>query len=191
MQPNQINYRMSENIDQFALYAAKLFELLYDSFPIPLTVDRNEVIAGYLAFDQDDEIKTLKNKEGFAEILEYTDNEEMKARARKALPAIQTKIAGLEKARHSDKHRQEQIYEGTLAFLIFEQIIRKCDHGGYQLTSKGFSHLNKSFRDGSITPEENTNISLLKNIFKKSADTSLQLATGVATTVITRIIGYS
>lgn len=182
---------MSENIDQFALYAAKIFELLYDSFPIPLAIDRNEVISAYLAFDRHDELKTLKTKEGVAEILEHTDDEEMKARARKALPAIQTQIAELEQIKRSDRRRQEQIYEGTLVFLTSEEIIRNYDREGYQLTSKGFSHLNKSFKDGSISNEESTNISLLKNVFKKSAETSLQLATGIATNVITQVIGYS
>jgi hypothetical protein len=182
---------MSQNIDQFALYAAKLFELLYDSFPIPSSINRNEVISGHLAFDQADELTTLKTKEGVAEIVEYMDDEEMKERVRKALPAIKEKIVRLEKAKYFDKHRQEQIYEGTLSFLMSEQIIRKCDNEKYQLTAKGLSHLNKSFRDGEIINGEHTNISLLKNIFKKSADTSLQIATGVAVTVITRIIGYS
>jgi hypothetical protein len=182
---------MSENIDQFSLYAAKIFELLYDSFPIPLTIDRIEVISAYLAFDRHDELKNLEIKEGIAEIFEYTNNEELMATAKKSLPAIKAQIAELEKIKLSDRSRQEQIYEGTLTFLMCEEIIRKHEHKGFQLTSKGFSHLNKSFKDGSISQEESKNISLLKNVFKKSADTSLQLATGIATNVITRIIGYS
>jgi hypothetical protein len=182
---------MSQNINQFALYSAKIFELLYDSFPVPLSISKDEVIAQYLTFDQDKELKELKMQQGIAEISIMTEDEELKARAIKNMPAFAASVAKLKQKQRLDRNQQEEIYGGTLTFLLCEGIIRECNRGTYQLTSKGFSHLNKSFKDGSINEAESTNISALKAIFKTSADTSVQVASGVAVNVITRILGYS
>ena len=48
---------MPENVDQFAIYSAKIFDLLYDSFPIPRSISRNEIISEYLTFSRHEELR--------------------------------------------------------------------------------------------------------------------------------------
>lgn len=86
---------------------------------------------------------------------------------------------------------QLSIYKGTLEFLIHEGLIRESDNGGYQLTSKSFSHLNKTFTDGSIEGVESTYITALRAVFLKSSTTSVDIAGGTAINVLTKIFGYS
>ncbi|MDO9179523.1 MAG: hypothetical protein Q7U16_14575 [Agitococcus sp.] len=182
---------MSENIDQFAIYSAKIFQLLYDYFPIPESIDHNEIICEYFTFDQSENLKVLKTKRDIASIIDATNDEELKSKIPKNLPVILEQITELEEAQRNDKDRQQQIYEGTLEFLTAEGLLRKYANGRYQLTSKGFSHLNKSFKDGGIVDDKDkTNISVLKAIFEKSSDTSLQVAAGTAVNVLTKILGY-
>ena len=181
---------MPENIHQFAIYSAKIFEVLYDSFPIPRSLDRDSIISEYLTFDPCDELKVLKIKHDFADIIELTDDKELKERIRENIPSIKNRITALENEQRYDRRRQEMIYEGTLDFLTFEQLLRECESGGYQLTSKGFSHLNMVFEEGKISNDCRSNIAILKTIFEKSSDTSLQVAAGAAVNVITRMLGY-
>lgn len=182
---------MSENIEQFAIYSAKIFQLLYDSFPISRAISKDEVILEYLGFDEK-ELKQLKTKIDIASLAKYTDDEEFKLKVQTVLPKIEAKVNELEEAQYNDKKRQSLICEGTLEFLTSENFIRKYDNGRYQLTSKGFSHLNKVFKDGVITDDkEKTNISVLKKIFDKTSDISLQVAADTAVNVITKVLGYS
>src|SRR5690554_577122 len=180
---------MSDNVDQFSIYAAKVFEILYDSFPVPSAIDRREVIAEYLTFDNDEELKKLKIARDFADIVDHVDDEELKAKAKEKRPAIEARLAELERDQRNDVERQEQIFNGTLDFLCWEGLIRDCDNG-YQLTAKGFSHLNKSFKGGEIADEQDKNISVLKAVFEKSSDTSLQVAAGTMVNVLTKVLGY-
>ena len=181
---------MSVNINQFGIYSAKVFELLYDSFPIPRSIDKNEIIAEYLTFDQGDELKELKLKLDIAGIVELIEDEEENEKIRTKLPPIKKRIAELEESQQNDRSRQERIFVGTLQFLTSERLIRKCELGGYQLTAKGFSHLSMNFKNGEIADDGKSNISILKAIFDKSSDTSLQVAAGTAVNVITKILGY-
>lgn len=182
---------MTANIDQFALYSAKIFEILYDSFPIPTSLDRTSIIIEYLNFDRGEELKNLKIKHDLADIIEMSDDEELKQQIKQKLPIIKTQISEIENEQRSSRQHQEMIYEGTCDFLESEQLLRKLDSKGYQLTSKGFSHLNKVFEEGKISNDRKSNISILKTIFEKSSDTTLQVAAGTAVNVITRIIGYN
>jgi hypothetical protein len=181
---------MSENVDQFSIYTAKVFEILYDSFPVPTSIDRREVIAEYLTFDDNsEELKNLKIKRDFADIVDHVDDEELKAKVKEKRLAIEARLAELEREQRDDVERQERIFGGTLDFLCWEGLIRNCDRG-YQLTAKGFSHLNKSFKGGEIADEQDKNISVLKAVFEKSSDTSLQVAAGTAVNVLSKILGY-
>ena len=181
---------MSDNVDQFSIYAAKILEILHDNFPIPSTIDRREVIAEYLTFKNHQELKKLQIARDFSEIVDYVDDEDLKAKAKENRPAIEARLAELERDQRSDVERQEQIFNGTLNFLCSESLIRDCDDR-YQLTAKGFSHLNKSFKGGEITDERDKNISVLKTILEKSSEISLQVAAGTMTNVLTKILDYS
>jgi hypothetical protein len=191
--PEKESIEMPVNIEQFAIYSAKIFEVLYDSFPIPTSLDRNSIISEYLTFDQSEELKKLKLKNDIADIAEtvvFSDDEDWNEGLKHQLPAIKTRIFELENEQRNDRHRQELIYGGTLDFLIFEQLLRELESGGYQLTAKGFSHLNKVFEDGKISADRRSNIAILKTIFEKSSDASIQVAAGTAINVVTRILGY-
>lgn len=181
---------MSDNIDQFAIYSAKIFQMLYDSFPVTLVIDRDEIINEYLTFNQGEELKSLNLKKSVTEILSFVDDSDEIKSAQDRLPDIKNRITELENEKRGDRDHQIQVYSGTFNFLISEGLIREGDPRGCQLTSKGFSHLNKSFKDGAITSENKTHIAALKTIFEKSSDTSLQVAAGTAVNVVTRILGY-
>lgn len=181
---------MSVNIDQFAIYSAKIFEVLYDSFPISASLNRDFIISEYLTFDHSDELKDLKMRYEFADLLGVTDNEDFKSWFKQQLPNIKARIFELEHEQRCDRHRQEAIYNGTLDFLISESLIREIESGGYKLTSKGFSHLNMVFEDGAISGNSKSNIAILKSIFEKSSDVSLQVAAGTAVNVVTGMLGY-
>jgi len=144
---------MANNIDKFSIYSAKIFKLLYDSFPIPCSIDRNAVILGYLVFDQEAELRNLKLKSDITETSKYLDDEELRHRIVNQFPSIQKNINDLEGIQQIDKDREKQIYDGTLKFLLSEELLRECNSGEYQLTSKGFSHLDQSFKNGSIVSE--------------------------------------
>src|SRR5690554_1822471 len=96
---------MSDNVDQFAIYAAKVFEILYDSFPVPSAIDRRDVISEYLTFDNDEELKKLKVARDFADIVGHVDDEELKAKAKEKRPAIETRLAELERDQRNDVDR--------------------------------------------------------------------------------------
>lgn len=181
---------MSVNIDQFSIYSAKILEILYDSFPIPILLTQNSIISEYLTFDQSEELEKLKIKRGLSDIIEMTGDKELTEGIKSQRPAIESQIAELENEQRYDKQHQEMIYKGTLDFLRYEQLLRKLETGKYQLTSKGFSHLNKVFESGEISIDRKSNIAILKSIFKKSSDTSLKIAAGTAVNVISRMLGY-
>ncbi len=181
---------MPENVDQFAIYSAKIFDLLYDSFPIPRSISRNEIISEYLTFSRHEELRELRIKNDIADLVGFTDDEELKRKVEERIPVIRDQLTELENEQRTDKFLQERIYEGTFEFLVFEGLFRECESGGYQLTSKGFSHLNRTFKDAAISENPSTNIAILKSIFGKTSDTTLQVAAGTAVNVITRVLGY-
>lgn len=181
---------MLENINKFAIYSAKILEILHDSFPIPISLHRDSIISEYLTFDRGDELKDLKLSHDIADLIQSSEDEELWNSIKEKIPAIKSKISDLEKVQYSDMRHQQQIYDGTLDFLIYEELLRECESGGYQLTSKGFSHLNMIFKKGEISDDKRSNIAILKTIFEKSSDTSLQVAAGTAVNVITRMLGY-
>jgi hypothetical protein len=117
---------MSKNINQFAIYTAKLFDILYDSFPVPINIDRNKIINEYLCFDKDKEIKELKTKQGIGDlVMAIEDNDtEKRDRVKKSLTRINEEVDSLETEKTNDRKNQISIFEGTMDFLLSEQLIR-------------------------------------------------------------------
>lgn len=181
---------MPDNIDQFSIYTAKIFEILYDSFPVPTCINRRETIEKYLVFNNKNELRNLRAALDLATIADYSDDNELRLMNQEKSPAIRARISQLDYEQRSDIARQEHIFEGTLEFLCWEGFIRERESGRYQLTAKGFSHLNKSFTGSKIGNAQEKNISILKAVFEKSSDTSLQVAAGTAVNVLTKMMGY-
>jgi len=70
-----------------------------------------------------------------------------------------------------------------------EDLVREAESGGYVLTAKAFSHLNKGFENGAIKDEDSTYIKAIKSIF--SSDTAKKISIGLATMVIPSLLGIS
>lgn len=192
---------MSQNIEQFSLYTAKIFDILYDSFPVAIRLDEREIIAEYLLFDKEDELEKLRIKKDCSELIEDFNNyEELKDlvvynKSEKNLSdiisSLSTDITLLEIEKDRDKDKQIQIYNGTLTFLLNENLLRKDSHSRFQLTSKSFSHLNKVFKHGSVENSDQTFISACKSIFRKTSSSSVDIAVGTAINIITKYLENS
>lgn len=180
----------SMSIKQFGIYSAKILNVLYDSFPIPVFIDRNEVISQYLSFDQVAELERLRLGRDMAELVQMTNDETEIERAQQALPDISSRISNLEESQRSDRNNQEKIYDGTISFLVAEGLIRPINRQGYQLTAKGFSHLNKKVQGGGISDSDKTYIVALRSLLEKSSAATFDIAAGTAVNVITKLISY-
>jgi len=180
-----------DNIEQFSLYTAKIFNELYESFPIPVNIDRYEMISECLLFDKDNELQDLKSKKDMASFLIEMGHNDTTDKIKEKLPSIEEKHSELESEKQSEIYHQTEIFNNTLEFLVSEGLVRIPDSGGYVLTAKSFSHLNKSFSNGALNDEESSYIKTIKSIFSRSAGISEKIGIGVAVKVIPPLLGIS
>ena len=176
------------NIEQFSLYTAKIFEELYDSFPVPKRVDQDKAISDCLSFDKHKELQDLKNKRDIAEFLIDIGDEDAK-RIEGKLSEFTKEHSTLDNEKHSEISLQKAIFNSTLEFLLSEDLVREAECGGYVLTAKAFSHLNKGFENGGIKDQDRTYIKAIKSIF--SADTAQKIGVGLAAKVIPSLLSIS
>lgn len=177
------------NIEQFSLYTAKIFEVLYEEFPVPVGLDTNGIIAEYLQFYEHEELKKLHLQKDFSEIIEQAGDKELKQKILEKQPRIKENLHVLESKKRDDQYKQESIYDGTLDFLVSEDLIQACPHGGHRLTAKSFSHLNKTFIKGKV--ESSSYIATIKNIFSQTSSMSKEVAVGIAVNVIPKLLGIN
>lgn len=123
-----------------------------------------------------------------AEIIELTDDQDLKDKVSEVLPKIDSKHRTLENEKRQDRESQENIFKGTIEFLVAEQFIRECEYRGYQLTSKSFSHLNKVFSDGEVKSNDKSYIEIIKSALTSS---SIDVVKGTAINVITNLASIS
>lgn len=138
-----------KNADLFTAFASRLFPLLYDNFPVPVKLPKQILVD---ELENESELWELKREEsmycGMAEILDATGQmtSEMKAKAVNKQSALAAQIHEKnEKLQHMNA-----VFDGTVAFLLNEGFIRSNDDRAYQLTLKGFTHLNKRFEQTGI-----------------------------------------
>ncbi|MGL5757612.1 hypothetical protein [Plesiomonas sp.] len=174
------------NIEQFSLYTAKIFEELYDSFPIPKLVDQDKAISDCLSFDKHEELQDLKIKRDAAELLIIIGCEDAET-IKDKFSELENEHSTIENEKYSEINLQKAILKSTLEFLLSEDLVREAEGGGYVLTAKAFSHLNKNFENGGIKGQDSTYIKAIKNIF--SADTAQKIGVGIATKVIPSLLG--
>lgn len=179
------------NIEQFSLYTAKIFEELYDAFPIPIWIDKAKITSGCLLFDKNEELQDLKNKKDMAQLLVEFHNHEYTKKIKEKLPGIERAHSNLENEKNSEIWHQSAIFSSTLDFLISEELVRRPENGGCVLTAKAFSHLNKSFKNGAVNNEDSTYIKTIKSIFSSTADTAEKIGIGIAVKVIPSFLGIS
>lgn len=180
-----------DNIKQFSLYAAKIFKELYDCFPVPVSIDRNKMISDCLLFDKNDELKELKVKKDMADLLIDIDHNGQKRNIEKKIAPIQERYSELENEKRNEIKNQTTIFDNTLNFLASEGLIHVPEGGGYVLTAKAFSHLNKKFENGVLDDEESSYIKTIKSIFSRSAGATEKIGIGLAVKVIPSLLGIS
>lgn len=175
------------NIELFSLYTAKILKELYDSFPIPINIDQHKMITDCLQFDKHEELQNLKHKNVIGNLL----NETGKISNIEKHLQNQEEYSVLENERGEEIRYQTNIFNSTLEFLISENLIRNPESGGYVLTAKAFSHLNKNFVNGKLNDEESSYIKTIKNIFSRTAGATEKIGIGVAVKVIPSLLGIS
>ncbi len=183
------------NIEQFSIYTAKIFEELYSTFPIPKYINQDEIITMHLQFDKHDEIReynSLKNSSELSKIIHEASPELAKwdYNDQKNLDEISSRLKTLKNAEHEDKDRQLSIYKSTLEFLKDEGLIVLIPYKGYRLTSKSFSHLNKTFEDATLTEKESF-IASIRGLFSETKSISRDVLVGTAITIIPKLLGYN
>ena len=132
------------NADIFSAFASQLFPVLYESFPLPVKLPKQNFVD---ELESQSELWDLKQQQsmviGMAELLEAAGKmtPENRAKAEHRQSALEAKVlAKSEKLQHMNA-----IFDGTVAFLLNEGFIRSDDDRNFQLTLKGFVHLNKRF----------------------------------------------
>jgi len=185
-----------DNIEQFSIYTAKVFEELYSAFPIPKFINHDEIIALHLKFDGQDEIKKLRSSTNTNEIrkmfgdchpeLGAWSNEDQKN-----FENAKAKLSDLENSKQEDICIQSSILKGTLEFLKDEGLVALIPHKGYRLTSKSFSHLNKTFEEATISEKDKSYITAIKSIFGETKSISRDVLVGAAITIIPKLLGYN
>ncbi len=186
-----------ENITQFGLYTAKILDTLYSSFPVPSELNQKDITSNINNLIQEDEIKYLQHelksvihtikmsiKGSDFQLLSFeigmtAPTEEELEKAKKLKSTLDIKIKDLEANLNYDITKQNNIYVGTLNFLISEALIKECsDSDRFVLTNKSFSHLNKSFSLGKIEGKSQSDIRKIKGSVANSL-----MSTSVSSTV--------
>jgi len=192
------------NIEQFGLYTAEILDTLYRSFPIPIKLNRKDIILTINEFTQTEELKDLKSeqkkvnttlnlsKDGTpfqklsiaAGSTLPTEEEVEEARAKK--PTLDTKIHNLNTELQDSISKQKNIYKGTFDFLISEGLIKEHFDSDdcFSLTNKSFSHLNKTFSGKQIEEKNKSDIRKMKGDLGNSL-----MSTSVSATV-NKAIGF-
>ncbi len=178
------------NIEQFSIYTAKIFEILYQKFPVSHTIAHKEIISDFLLFDKHEELKELKTNKDMGELLEHSFSEAPRPDDfKEKLENVKSQWRELENERRQDERIQLEIYQGTIDFLLAENLLSTCSQGGYRLTSKSFSHLNKTFKEGKLENEVSSYIGAIKKIFSGTTTISKEVSVGVAVNIIPKLLG--
>lgn len=166
---------MSERIEKFALLVAHIFSLLYDQFPSLVRIDKGSVLQTVFDFDDIYEAKrSLSHRQACREIVStliqsgtphLTNAQRFKfEEILSSRDGINQDIKFQDKIRQMENRVKElsEILEGTITFLKSEGYIRILEEK-WQLTEKGFAHLNKNFTEGTIDDVKETLISKIKD----------------------------
>jgi hypothetical protein len=166
---------MASNVEQFSLYAVAILDSLFANFPVPVEITLTDYVERF------DALKLMNKLH--ERVLEIPDDPISFARADQAAENYD-KVT--EAAKRNEKNRN--IFRGTIGFLISEGYVRSADpypdenlYRGCQLTAKGFSHLNKEFKDKTITDGGSTIIRWIKERFSSASSIEGAVVVGVIT----------
>jgi hypothetical protein len=183
-----------KNIDQFSIYSAKIFDVLYESFPVPTRLNENDIISEYLIFNKHKELKDLTLEKDIAELAdspELADIVDREKISSKIISELKNEIWEIEKEENDDLNNQKSIFKGTLDFLVSEGLVLNQSPGSYRLTAKSFSHLSKTFEKGNIKSQDSSYISTIKRLLSKTALASEKVGIEMAVKVIPQFLGLS
>nr|MBC8360668.1 hypothetical protein [Candidatus Desulfatibia profunda] len=154
---------MSTNVEQFSVFTAAVLDKLYDHFPELVTLQQadflEDVNVAHWFAEMDKALEQIPKAPGSF------------ARAEAAAGQAETVTQ-----RFRDHAQRKEILRGTINFLIAEGLVR-CEEPfseemvfrGCQLTSKGFTHLHKEFKDKRLSDETSTVIRWIKERFTSSS----------------------
>lgn len=174
----------------FATFVSQIFAGLHESFPVPLALPRRQIIE---SVENHDELWELERK-----VSTVTGLWEIRKMTGQAAPDLSPDL--LDKAERNlrdltteltDKklrlHRIELVFDGTVDFLLQENFIRSNENGTYQLSLKGFTHLNKRFGQEGIT-EGASLIEKLREALRPE-NLSGSVAAGTLASLIAKVFG--
>ena len=176
---------MNKNIQQFSVYSADIFNKLYDIFPMTCALRAEDMIRPYLDSAIDKDMKELKITVDMGDLVSIVS--ELTEAQKFSVEEAKDKIYSINSSKQHDSNNQRELFEGTLLFLRDEGYLRELDDQDYQLTAKGFSHLNKTFTDTNISESKETYIAAIKYILSNSSS----IVSGVAVNVISEMLKNS
>jgi hypothetical protein len=169
------------NAEQFSLFASQIFEILYDSFPIPIPLPTRT----FIAIQQSDEAifaLNLDQRVTADAFFVFDTYGELSAEEREAAEKKISILNDQSREAQNKRSQLQRILDGTLSFLVLEGFIREDDNAYYQLTLKGFNHLNKCFEQTGIQ-DQATIIERLRDALRPEKFSG-SVATGVLTSLV-------
>ena len=185
-----------KNIEQFSIYTAKIFEDLYSQFPVPVFIDRDRIITMYLKFDSHEEMRQYRLKSEAGDFFEMVNSQNPElslwdADKQNNVEIAKARLRELENEERHDRVTQVAIFDGTLDFLVDEGLIVLVSNKGHRLTSKSFSHLNKTFEESAINEQSKSYITAIKTMFSEAKSISREVLVGTAIAIVPKLLGYS
>jgi hypothetical protein len=195
---------MAERLDIFAVFAGKIFSDLYDQFPLPSPVSREEALK--IVFDLrilEDTRRKLSVRSMYRDLVRELVESQNPHLAEANRREFENLLKNEEGLKRDEQLRREivqlegrakelsAVWDGTLSFLEAEGYVRS-HNSLWQLTEKGLVHLQMRFSETKIRSLKGTLISRIKeqlsNPSKITAQTLLHLINVAAERVILKLV---
>jgi len=176
---------MSDKLETFTIFASFILAALYEQFPIPSELDRQAALRTAFDFQQLTDVESeLRTRENVRELLTIaTDKSPLSSSERAEINAALSRKSSLEREKELKRkvseeknkiNEMEKIFEGTMGFLKAEGYIRQLAEK-WQLTEKGFAHLNKRFALTEIVDAKETLWAKIKEQIANPSKPGLQI----------------
>lgn len=178
------NVRM-KNSDAFSVFSSKIFDLLYEEFPIFMSLPEREIVGLVESYDEllylDKEISNITGIVECMGILGEITQDVKEISKKKLYKLNDSRVEKVKKLQQANL-----LFKGTIDFLIEEGFIR-FNENLYQLTAKGFAHLNKSFNQEEISDH----VPLIEKLryFSRQENFLGTVASGVTVSLISKVFG--
>jgi hypothetical protein len=187
---------MAERLKMFAVFAGKIFSDLYDQFPLLSPVNREEALKIVFDFQiLENTRRKLSVRSMYRDLVRELVESQTPHLTENHRREFEDLLKNKEGLKRDEQLRREvvqleerakelsAVWDGTLSFLEAEGYIRP-HNSLWQLTEKGFGHLQMRFAETKIRSLKGTLISRIKdqlsNPSKMTAQTLLHLITAAA-----------